>query len=418
MGTVDLNLDIAKHIVDICDELQSAGYETYIVGGAVRDFLLNKVPKDYDLSTSATPDEIRRVFGRRRARIIGRRFKLVHLHNGKEIIEVSTFRKIPSKQAQNVKIRHKLGDVPQNMIFNDNEFGTSVEDAQRRDFTINALFYDPVAQQLVDHTGLGLDDINNRMVRAIGNPEVRFEEDPVRLLRALKFAGQCDMKLEPETEKALKKTLPLIRLAAPSRLTLELEKILKNPCGHKILSLFRDYGFLQYFLPNMDKFWDSKEGNLAQKLLELRNTRVTDGAYRDSISVAITLSILPFVEEVYGKLTPGERWFTSNGRNTFADEIFYFIKDFYSPHALIKALIYSAQRTLLLLSDLLDEERRGRAQNKSGYLHAREVIIILNQIRKYDPNLEKELPIVHFSGRPRHKHKRRRHKTRKAKSKN
>ncbi len=417
MGTVDLNLDIAKHIVDICNELQTAGYETYIVGGAVRDFLLNKIPKDYDLSTSATPDEIRRVFGRRRARIIGRRFKLVHLHNGKEIIEVSTFRKIPSKQDQDVKIKHKLGDVPQNMIFSDNEFGNSEEDAQRRDFTINALFYDPVARQLVDHTGQGLDDIKNRLVRAIGDPEVRFEEDPVRLLRALKFAGQCDMKLEPETEKALRKTLPLIRLAAPSRLTLELEKILKNPCGHKILSLFRDYGFLEYFLPNLDKYWDSKEGSQIMNMLELRNSRVTGGAYRDSISVAITLSVLPFVEKVYGQVTPGERWYTSSNRNAFADEIFYLIKDFYSPHALIKALIYSAQRTILLLSDLLDEERRGRALNKSGYLHAREVMIILNQLRNYDQNLENELPIIDSPGKPRHKHKHHRHKSKKIKSK-
>ena len=316
-NTIVRKLDVARHIVDLCQQLQMAGYETYVVGGAVRDFLINKVPKDYDISTAATPEDIRRVFGRKHARIIGRRFRLVHLHHGGEIVEVSTFRRKPSREDQDVKVREKLGGVPDNMIFNDNEFGSSKEDAERRDFTINAVFYDPVSCLLVDHTGNGLDDIANRVVRAIGEPERRFEEDPVRILRALKFAGQCNMTLEPETEAALVKCLPLIQLAAPSRLTLELEKILKNASSHKILWMFHHYGFLAHFLPMLNLTWSEPEGQLALRLLETRNRRIADGCYRDSISVAMVLIMLPYLEKSYGPLQSGVSWRNNRPKEEF-----------------------------------------------------------------------------------------------------
>ena len=206
-------LQVAPYITDIIARLQEAGYETYVVGGAIRDLMLGREPKDYDISTSATPEQVKDVFGRRRARIIGRRFKLVHLYQGMEIIEISTFRKMPEKST---KVPAKLKDqpVPENMIFHDNEFGTSEEDAWRRDFTVNALFYDPVSHKLIDHTKSGLDDINNGIVRAIGDASLRFEEDPVRMLRALKLVGQYGFKLCPETEASLRECLPLITHAA------------------------------------------------------------------------------------------------------------------------------------------------------------------------------------------------------------
>lgn len=413
MGTIELKLDASKHIIDICAELQNAGYETYVVGGAVRDFLINKVPKDYDLSTSATPDDIRRVFGRKRARLIGRRFRLVHLRHGTEIIEISTFRKIPSKIAQDVRIKHKLGNAPDNMIFCDNEFGTSEEDAWRRDFTINALFYDPVARKLVDHTGQGVDDVKNRLVRAIGNPAVRFEEDPVRILRALKFAGQCDMTLEAETEKALIKAVPLIRLAAPSRLTLELEKILKNPYSHKILSMFRKYGFLEYFLPELNAQWDSPAGEEVIKFLEIRNSRIATGKYRDSISVGLVLTMLPLIEKTYGALDSGAKWFANRSRAEFSEEVYYMIKDFYAPHALIKALLFSAQRTFVLLPELLNEDYIKKASNKPGYPHAREVMLVINQARGLNKSLENILPEkeeVHAAQNHKKRPRRRKHR--------
>ena len=141
---------IEKYVTDIVAALQNAGYEAYIVGGAVRDFLLDRQPKDYDISTSATPEEVKKVFKKQRCMIIGRRFRLVHLYHGKEILEISTFRKKPEHNAPAPEKMNpaKRAAAPENMIFRDNEFGTVQEDAQRRDFTVNALFYDPVNDRI------------------------------------------------------------------------------------------------------------------------------------------------------------------------------------------------------------------------------------------------------------------------------
>ena len=162
---------IEKYVTDIVAALQNAGYEAYIVGGAVRDFLLERQPKDYDISTSATPEEVKKVFRKQRCMIIGRRFRLVHLYHGKEILEISTFRKKPEHNASAPEKMNpaKRAAAPENMIFRDNEFGTVQEDAWRRDFTVNALFYDPVNDRIHDYTGHGLDDIRDGIVRIIGN---------------------------------------------------------------------------------------------------------------------------------------------------------------------------------------------------------------------------------------------------------
>ncbi|MDD3118802.1 MAG: hypothetical protein PHQ27_06470 [Victivallales bacterium] len=391
--TIEHKLDVAAHIIDICRQLQTAGYETYVVGGAVRDFLIDRIPKDYDISTAATPEDIRRVFGRRHARIIGRRFRLVHLHCAGEIIEISTFRRKPSREDQDVKIRNKLGDVPDNMIFNDNEFGSAREDAERRDFTINAVFYDPVARMLVDYTGMGLDDIADRVVRAIGNPEQRFQEDPVRVLRALKFAGQCDMTLAAETEAALVKSVPLIQLAAPSRLTLELEKILKNASSHKIFRIFHHYGFLTHFLPRLNASWHEPEGMLAMQLLEIRNRRLAEGCYRDSISVAMSMLVLPYLEQRYGKAVDDESWFDARSREEFSDDIFAVMREFFAPHTPIKALCFSAERTLRLLPELFRADKLHRALQHPGYPHAREMVAALNELRWHYRDLEERFPV-------------------------
>ena len=151
------DLPVAPHVVDLISELQNAGYEAYIVGGAIRDLLLGRKPKDFDISTSATPEEVRAVFGRRIARIIGKRFRLVHVEYSGELFEVSTFRRAPTRTAANSK-----KELPENLILSDNSFGTAEEDAWRRDFTVNALFYDPVNSELLDYTGQGIDDIRNR----------------------------------------------------------------------------------------------------------------------------------------------------------------------------------------------------------------------------------------------------------------
>ena len=228
MSSLTLQVKTDPRVTEVVARLQNAGYEAYIVGGAVRDFLLDRVPKDYDISTSATPEQVKAVFRDRRTLIIGRRFRLVHLYLGADILEISTFRKCPSRSAQADRPPRVSDDAPDAMIFNDNEFGTADDDAHRRDFTVNALFYDPVADRIADFTGMGMADLKAGIVRCIGEPELRFEEDPVRILRALKLIGQYGFRMEEQTETALRKTLPLMVHASVSRLTLELEKILKK----------------------------------------------------------------------------------------------------------------------------------------------------------------------------------------------
>ena len=183
MKKTQLNLSVSRNAYEIVSQLQDNGYEAYIVGGAIRDLLLGRTPKDFDISTSATPEEVRGVFGRRHARIIGKRFRLVHVYMNGELFEVSTFRQAPDAEEQENRKQGKLADLPEHLIVSDNSFGSAEEDVWRRDFTVNALFYNPVNCEILDYTEYGVDDINNGIVRAIGNPTLRFEEDPVRMLR-------------------------------------------------------------------------------------------------------------------------------------------------------------------------------------------------------------------------------------------
>ena len=163
-----------RRAVDIVKRLQWDGHEAYLVGGCVRDHVLGLRPKDYDIATSATPGQVRRLF--RRSRIIGRRFKIVHVYAGREIYEVATFRKEPPRGKDEKA-------VP---ILDDNAFGTAKEDGLRRDFTVNGLFLDPVKKEIVDFVG-GMEDLEARRLISIGPPDLRFREDPVRVLRLIKF---------------------------------------------------------------------------------------------------------------------------------------------------------------------------------------------------------------------------------------
>ena len=300
-------LEVDRNAVAIIAALRDSGFEAYIVGGAVRDLLLGRSPKDFDISTAASPEEVRKVFGRRSVRIIGNRFRLAHVYMGRELFEVSTFRKAPENSGIDERnIRHPES-LPEHMIVSDNSFGTAREDAWRRDFTVNALFYDPLECEILDYTGQGVSDIEKRVVRAIGNPKLRFEEDPVRMLRALKLVAQYDFTLENATENALFAAMPLICHAAPSRLALELEKILQSCYGDRHLQVFHDYGLLQYLLPEINSIWGSDTIAYMMKLLFERNCRVDEGRYRNSISLAIATIATAFVERACGR-KPGNLW--------------------------------------------------------------------------------------------------------------
>ncbi len=216
-------------------KLTRAGYKAYLVGGCVRDLLVARKPKDFDVATSATPNEIKSTF--RNSRIIGRRFRLAHVFFGSKIIETSTFRANPRDDDD-----HDL------LIRRDNVFGTETEDARRRDFTINGLFYDVEREEVIDHVG-GLADLDARLIRTIGDPDIRFQEDPVRMLRAIKFAARLGFGFEPATWRALLRWRSEISKCAPPRLLEEVHRLLRGGAARRSFELLVETGVLAVLSP-------------------------------------------------------------------------------------------------------------------------------------------------------------------------
>lgn len=371
---MEFDFKVSSGALHVVSSLQQAGYETYIVGGAIRDLLLDKQPKDFDISTSATPEEVRDVFGKRTARIIGKRFRLVHVFADREIFEVSTFRRQPSLHAGDMNDPKALCK-PENMILSDNSYGSSEEDAFRRDFTVNALFYDPVAKKLLDYTGMGLEDIRNHVVRAIGVPALRFEEDPVRMLRALKLVAQFNFSLEPATENALFASLDLFRHAASGRKTLELEKILKSVYSDRHLETFFDYGLLNSFLPELAAVWGSDAMNYALDLLYERNVRVESGLYRDSISLAMAAAALPFAEAFLGA-APGQLWEKRTEKVVMA--VREAVENIFAPQTMMVRVREAAIKIILMQSTLENFTGNSKTElfRQRSYSHARELLLI------------------------------------------
>ena len=216
---------LCPHATEVVRCLQEEGYEAYIVGGSVRDLLLGKVPKDYDVATDAIPEEVKTVFPR--ARLIGRRFRLAHVRMGGTLIEVATFRGPQINEDDDHK--HKNG-----RILRDNVWGSLEEDAVRRDFTINALFLDPISGDIQDFVG-GYKDLSERKLRLIGDARTRYREDPVRLLRAARFVAKLGVELEHETGKPVTELAPLLHDIPPARLFEEICKLFMT--GHAARTL-------------------------------------------------------------------------------------------------------------------------------------------------------------------------------------
>jgi len=227
------------------------GYEAYLVGGCVRDLLLDRTPKDYDIATEARPQQVKRTFPRN-CRIIGRRFKLAHLHfhRNTKILECSTFRRNPQDS--------EAGDDEDLLITRDNEFGNAEEDALRRDFTINALFLDPTEDKIVDHVN-GLADIEARMIRTIGEPVVRFREDPVRILRAVKFAGRLGFEIERETFAAMAETAEDLVRAAPPRILEEILRLLRSGHARRSFELLHEIDAIRHLVPVVGRFLEDAD---------------------------------------------------------------------------------------------------------------------------------------------------------------
>lgn len=210
---------VSPNALDVTAKLQDAGFSGLIVGGCVRDLLLGLTPKDFDVATDATPEEVRALF--RRSRLVGRRFRIAHVRYGRELIEVSTFRRAVAEEAD------ERAHSDAGMILRDNVYGTLEEDAFRRDFTINALYYDPQRGEILDFTG-GLDDLESGHLRFIGDARTRMREDPVRAIRAIRFQAKLDCALDQEISDCLAEAAELMSAVPPARLFDEIQKVLMS----------------------------------------------------------------------------------------------------------------------------------------------------------------------------------------------
>ena len=257
---IDKNL-ISQAALKTCEGLQKAGFEAFIVGGAVRDLLMNVKPKDFDVATDATPEEVYKVF--RRSRIIGRRFRLVHVLWGQETIEVSTFRGHHQSE----------GDAQTNdsgRIIRDNIFGNLTEDAARRDFTANALYYNAATEEVLDfHNGVA--DLKSNLLRMIGDPTTRYQEDPVRMLRAVRLSAKLGLKIEKNTEAPIQKLADLLQDVPPSRLFDEMLKLFLSGHAVESISALRAQHLHHGLLPLLDVVLEQPLGERFV-MLALKNT--------------------------------------------------------------------------------------------------------------------------------------------------
>ena len=255
---------ISEAAIDVVSKLQANNYEAYIVGGAIRDILLDYSPKDFDIATNAKPEDIRKIF--KYSRIIGRRFKLVHVIYNRETIEVSTFRTAPTE-----KIHMKNG------ILKDNEYGSMSEDIKRRDFTINALYYDPINKKLFD-TFNGKSDVKKKIIKLIGDPQNRFTEDPIRLLRALRFSAKLDMNIHHDTLKHIEPSMNLLETIPHSRLFDEILKFFLTGHAKNSLKIFREYNLTKKYLPSID-FLNSNFERFVCKALDNCDQRIANNKH-------------------------------------------------------------------------------------------------------------------------------------------
>ncbi|BCS55303.1 polynucleotide adenylyltransferase PcnB [Geobacter sp. SVR] len=280
--------------------LKDNGFVGYLVGGCVRDLLLGREPKDFDVVTNATPGEIKRIF--RNCRLIGRRFRLAHIHFLDEIIEVATFRSQASNEPEpepeegngtEQRQRHpRMLKDEEGMILRDNVYGTPEEDALRRDFTVNALSYNIADFSIIDYVG-GLADLNAGIIRIIGDPVVRFQEDPVRMLRAVRFAAQLGFTIEEGTLKALVAAADTIVRAAPPRLYDEMLKLLLSGEGDKCYDLLRHTGLFAALFPHFSAWLDAESEGFPHtrfgEMLAYVDSRIQQG---DKISQPLLLALL------------------------------------------------------------------------------------------------------------------------------
>ena len=292
--------DISRCARRTCEELQRAGYATFVVGGAVRDLLLGRRPKDFDIATSATPDEVRSVF--RRSRIIGRRFRIVHVLCGPEMVEVSTFRAHFTREPDEDN-RDEHG-----RMLSDNVFGTQAEDAMRRDFTVNALFYDPVKEEVWDYVH-GMKDLKARKLVMIGDAATRYREDPVRMLRAARLSAKLGLTIDARTTEPIRSLRHLLENVPQARLFEEILKLLLSGNAVECVRVLRELELHHGLLPLLDTALEDPEaGPFAMAALRATDERLADDK---AVSPAFLLAAL-----LWGQVEKNLKKFESQGQPT------------------------------------------------------------------------------------------------------
>lgn len=356
-----LDSDAAK----VVRRLVRNGYEGYLVGGCVRDLLVGRRPKDFDVATSARPDDVRRLF--RNSRIIGRRFRLVHvLYGGGKVIETATFRRNPQEDEEQ-------RDSEDLLIRNDNVFGEAHEDALRRDFTINALFYDVDRRQVLDWVG-GMPDIERRVVHTIGDPTVRFMEDPVRILRAIKFSARLDFGISPEVYDAIVHCRGSLAMAARPRLFEEVLRLMRGGAAHRSLWLCWETGVLDVLLPELSAYLsdlEHEDGEIWRLFTEVDRLTAERGEPLDDVVLVTVLLLGPMREACVGV----------KDRVQAAYDFFEPVVDRLN----VPRRIADAVRRLVAMLPRLEAGRAGRFTRAPLYPFALEVLEMLSAARGHAP---------------------------------
>lgn len=324
---------ISPNALKVLYRLSEGDFQGYLVGGCVRDSLLGKKPKDFDIATNATPEQVRGLF--KNARIIGRRFKIVHIRYGREIIEVTTFRANHDalNEIDDNASRRKIKDLDSahsssGMILRDNVYGNIDDDALRRDFTINALYYSLDQFRILDFCE-GIEDINTKSIRMIGDPNERYREDPVRMLRAIRFAAKLDFDIEPKTAEPIEQLAYLLESISPARLFDETIKLLTGGNAVKTFSLLQKSKVGEHLFPHtMDAIADGSTP--AAKLLELAliNTDIRLAAEKSVTPAFLFAALLwPVLQNRLAQLSPAGsndfQRYQSTANDVIMDQIAY-----------------------------------------------------------------------------------------------
>lgn len=379
------DLTINEDVRHILQQLNKAGYEAYIVGGAVRDLILGRTPKDFDIATAATPPEIKHVFGRP-ARIIGRRFRLVHLNKNRVCYEISTFRREPTEAERT----SRQGDDGV-MIWRDNQYGNIEQDARRRDFTVNSLYYSPLVTPTFCDFCDGRRDLDTGTVRAIGDPDRRLAEDPVRVIRALKLVGEYNFTLADNLISPLRARATMLEKCSQTRLFEEILKILQKSYSTPTFAAMHRYGALRPVLPALDKIWGKPTGKLTRRILSERDKRLAESRhYSNSRVQALSCLIYAQVGAELG-IPEGELWSYHPGiEHDFRDVILNFL----APLPIPRILATRIRDVFLLLPRFRETKGRQRLLSHPDYRYARELFSILTALFNWDQETLENWPVL------------------------